>query len=97
MTGEGTHILLIDDDPDMHDAVRLILEPQGYRVTCCATGPAGLEAMRTAEPALVLLDIMLASPVEGLHLASRMKQDRGLSHVPVILISAPLWFADPTI
>ena len=81
-------ILLIDDDPDMHDAVRMILEPLGYHLTCCLSGPTGLEALRKAPPDLLLLDIMLASPSEGFRLAAEMKKDPALKEVPVIMISA---------
>ena len=88
MSSEGKHVLLIDDDPDMHEAIKLILEPEGYSVTCCLTGPEGLEALRKTKPALLLLDIMLASPSEGFHLAYEMKQDDALKDIPVIMISA---------
>jgi CheY-like chemotaxis protein len=88
MGSEGKHILLIDDDPDMHEAIKLTLEPEGYRVTCCLTGPEGMEALQRIKPDLVLLDIMLASPSEGFHLAYEMKKDPALKGIPVIMISA---------
>lgn len=88
MSGNGKRILLIDDDLDMHTAVKMILEPEGYQVTCCLTGPAGLESMRAERPELVLLDIMLSSPSEGFHVAYEMKEDDTLKDIPVIMISA---------
>lgn len=88
MIAEGYHILLIEDDPDMHHAVRAMLPEPEFHVTCCATGPAGLEAMRRDPPDLVLLDIMLATPSEGFHLCYVMKEEPRLRDVPVIMISA---------
>jgi len=88
VSGNGKRILLIDDDLDMHTAVKMILEPEGYQVTCCLTGPAGLESMRAERPELVLLDIMLSSPSEGFHVAYEMKEDDTLKDIPVIMISA---------
>ena len=88
MSSQGKHVLLIDDDPDMHEAIKLILEPEGYKISCCLTGPEGSEAMRTAKPDLLLLDVMLASPSEGFHLAYAMKQDEVLKDIPVIMISS---------
>lgn len=88
MTSEATQILLIDDDPDMHTAIRMILEPRGYHVDCCTTAPEGLEALSRRPPDLLLLDIMLASPSDGFHIASEMKQDDVLKNVPIIMISA---------
>jgi DNA-binding response OmpR family regulator len=88
MASEHISILLIDDDPYIHDAVRMILEPLGYHVTCCSTGPTGLATMRRDRPQLVLLDIMLATPSEGFHLAYEMKRDEVLKNIPIIVLSA---------
>jgi DNA-binding response OmpR family regulator len=84
----GEHIVVIDDDPDVRDALTLILEPAGYRVTCCSTGPEGKDAVRTHLPDLILLDVMLASPSEGFHLAYELRQDEALAHIPIIMISS---------
>ena len=88
MTAQGKRILLIDDDPDMHDAIKLILEPLGYQVECCLTGADGLATLRRDPPDLLLLDIMLSSPSEGFHVSYEMKQDEALAKVPIIMISA---------
>lgn len=88
MSGNAKRILLIDDDVDVHTAVKLTLEPEGYELTCCLTGPAGMETMRATHPDLVLLDIMLSTPSEGFHLAYEMKADDELKDIPVIIISA---------
>jgi DNA-binding response OmpR family regulator len=80
--------LLIDDDLDMHLAVQMILEPVGFAVVCYETGAAGLEAIRHEPPDLVLLDIMLSHPSEGLQIACEMRRDRHLKKIPLILISA---------
>ena len=84
-----THnILLIDDDPDIHSAVRMILEPEGYKVHCSLTGAEGLSMARRARPSVILLDVMLTSPSEGFHLAYEMKRDEALAGVPIIILSA---------
>ncbi len=81
-------ILLIEDDADIHEAVKMILEPAGYTVLCEATGPGGLATMAKTKPDLVLLDIMLETPSEGFHIAYQMKQDDTLKGVPIIMLSA---------
>lgn len=81
-------ILLIDDDRDIHDAVRMILEPEGYRIESVLTGPDGLEAARRIRPDLILIDVMLTSPSEGFHLAYEMKRDESLADIPIVFISA---------
>lgn len=86
--GDHARIFLIDDDPDMHLAVEMILAQDGYELTCFRTGIAGLEAMRRQKPDLLLLDIMLAQPTEGLQVACQMRQDERLKDVPIIFLSA---------
>lgn len=81
-------ILVIEDDPDMQDVVRTILEPAGFELTSCYTGPDGLESARANKPDLILLDIMLSSPSEGFHLAYDLKQDEVLKSVPIVMISS---------
>lgn len=88
MPTEPYRILLIEDDPDMHVAVRAMLPASEFALTACSTGPAGMEAMRRQPPDLLLLDIMLATPSEGFHLCYQMKEDPRLRDVPVIMISA---------
>lgn len=88
MYTEGPHILLIDDDRDIHDSVQAMLRPRGYRVTCCWTGPSGLAELRRSRPDLLLLDIMLSSPTEGLDIAREIRNDPEINQTPVVLISS---------
>ena len=88
MSTANKRILLIDDDPDMHEAIKMILEPVGYAVTCCLTGSCGLEKMRNSPPDLVLLDIMLSSPLEGFQVAYEIRQEPAWASIPIVLISA---------
>lgn len=85
---EKPRILLIDDDADVHLAVKMILEPLGYVVQCCLTGQQGLEAARKELPDLLLLDVMLATPSEGFHVAYDFKMDERLRDVPIVMVSA---------
>ena len=81
-------LVIIDDDLDVREALTLMLAPSGYRLTCCATGPEGMAEVRRELPDLILLDIMLASPSEGFHLAYELRNDEGLSRIPIIMISS---------
>ncbi len=81
-------ILLIDDDADIHEVVKMILEPKGYQIECALTGPSGMEAARKLSPDMILLDIMLDSPSEGFHLAYEFKKDEALKDIPIVIISS---------
>ena len=85
---ENATILLIEDDVDIHEAVKMILEPVGYTVICESTGPGGLAAMAKTKPDLVLLDIVLETPSEGFHIAYQMKEDDAVKSIPIIMLSA---------
>lgn len=84
----GEHILVIDDDPDVREALRLMLEPAGYQLNGHSTGPEGMKAIADAPPDLILLDIMLSSPSEGFHLAYELRMDEATRQIPIIMISA---------
>ena len=78
------HILLVDDDPNISHLVRLYLEKEGFGVTECDRGDTAVEAFRTCNPALVLLDVMLPGK-DGLEV---LKEIRMTSKVPVIMLTA---------
>jgi len=84
----GDRVLIIDDDPDVREALRLILEPKGYRVTLCASGPEGRAAAQEQTPDVILLDIMLSTVSEGFHIAYDFRKDESLAQVPIIMISS---------
>ncbi len=88
MAETAHRILLIEDDLDMHHAIRAMLPEPEFRVTCCSTGPSGLSAARREAPDLILLDIMLSTPAEGFHVCYQVKEDEALRHIPVVMISA---------
>ena len=82
------HILIIDDDADLCEALRLMLEPAGYRVTSCPTGEEGMACLRADRPDLILLDIMLGSPSEGFHIAYRLRKDDAFKTIPIVMVSS---------
>ena len=88
MTGrEKRHILYIEDDPDMIDLVRIMLDPERFEVVGATDGHTGLALMRRSLPDLVLLDLMLPD-MGGWAIYQEMKQDEGLRDLPVIVITA---------
>ena len=58
-----------------------------YRVSTARNGDEALEAMRQSHPDLILLDIMMTTPLEGVSLAKQVSRDAALSKIPVIVIS----------
>jgi formate transporter len=81
-------ILVVDDDPDFVQVTSMILTQEGYRVTSAASGTQALQAMKAKKPDLVLLDVMMATPLEGVQVARTMAGDPALKQIPVIMISS---------
>lgn len=87
MTEKGK-ILVIDDDPDFLEFVRIVLESANYEVHTADNAAAGLAVMRRIYPHLVLLDLMISYVLDGLNVTREMQGDPLLNKIPVILISA---------
>lgn len=80
-------ILLVDDDPDFVEAVRVIVENGGYEVEVAYDGKEGLEAVAERKPDLIVLDVMM--PVMNGHEAcSKLKGDKETEDIPIILLTA---------
>ncbi len=85
-----TTILIVDDDPDFREFVRIVLENHGYQVLEAANAPSGLALMRDRRPGLVLLDAMMSYELAGIGIIRTVRTDPELAHIPLILISAVL-------
>jgi CheY-like chemotaxis protein len=85
-----TRVLIVDDDPDFREFVRIVLESHGYEVNEAANASAGLAMMRSSIPDLVLLDAMMSYELAGIGTIQAVRSDPQLAHIPLILISAVL-------
>ena len=81
-------ILVVDDDPDFVEATRLVLEPNGYEVISAADGSEGLAKVQDERPDLVILDIMMASVLDGLSMSRRMQEDPQLRRIPILMVTS---------
>jgi two-component system response regulator VicR len=80
-------ILCIEDEPEMIDLIRLILERKGFEVLGAVGGQEGLDVVRNEKPDLVLLDLMMPD-VDGWEVYRQMKADAELQHIPVVVVTA---------
>jgi CheY-like chemotaxis protein len=80
-------ILVIDDDPDFLDAVRLMLEKARFEVDLALTPVEGLETVRPAAPDLVVLDVMMPSDYEGFAVARAIREDLNRRDLPIVILS----------
>ena len=86
--GDDKVILVIDDDPEICDAMQTILEEYGYRVCTALDTVRGRELLEREKPNLLILDIMMASMDEGLNFAGSLKKREGVWGIPILIVSA---------
>jgi two-component system response regulator VicR len=82
-----TRIMVVDDEPDLLEVVRLILESDGYQVVTAGSGQEALDRMEKEKPDLVLLDIIMPK-MDGWEVFSRIKADPKTTDIPVIMLTA---------
>jgi DNA-binding response OmpR family regulator len=80
-------ILCIEDEPEMIDLMRLILERRGFRFIGAEGGQEGLDLLKDVTPDLVLLDLMMPG-VDGWEVYRQIKADDELKDIPVIVVTA---------
>ena len=83
---QAATILLIDDDPQVHDLLGQMLSREGYRVEHATSGPDALTMVQKVRPAGILLDVMMPQ-VDGWTVLSALKRDPNLADIPVIIVS----------
>lgn len=80
-------VLVVDDDPDILDAICDILEVEHYRVARARNGVEALDRVEAERPAVILLDLMM--PVmDGVTFAKALRQRPAVRDVPILVISA---------
>ena len=68
-------ILVVDDDPDVVEAVTAFLERSGFEVRSAGSRKEGMNAVRRESPDLIILDVMMEEPDDGFALAQELRRD----------------------
>ena len=88
MSDEQKTILLVDDDPDVVEAARVVLESVGFRVEWAEDGASGVARARELRPDLIILDVMMATESDGFHAAYEFWKDPATASAPILMVSA---------
>jgi CheY-like chemotaxis protein len=81
-------VIVIDDDPDVLEATKVILEGAGFAVVTAPTGQEGMSRVREGGIDCILLDVMMAKDTEGFHVAQELKADPKTARVPIIMLTS---------
>ncbi|MFH1874363.1 MAG: response regulator [Pseudomonadota bacterium] len=85
--GEKKKILIIDDETDLVELLRIRLEALNYQVYAANDGQEGLDKAREVNPDLILLDVMMPK-MDGYQVCRMLKFDEVYKNIPIIMVTA---------
>lgn len=86
-TASAKKILIVEDEKDILQLVKLYLEKEGYRTVTASTGSEGLAQVRAETPDLIVLDLMLPE-IDGLEICKRLRSAPETAMLPIIMLTA---------
>jgi DNA-binding response OmpR family regulator len=84
---KGANILIIEDDRDLVNSMRVIFESLNYKVRTAYNGKEGFEQIEKKKPDLIILDVMMATDTEGFDLAFKLRNHADYKSIPIIMVT----------
>lgn len=84
---ENAKIVIVDDDLDLSNALKAILESENYNVITASERTEGMEKIKAEQPDLVILDIMMAMWEDGFEMARQLKKDPQFAQKPILILT----------
>ena len=81
-------ILIIDDDPDIVEAMKVVLEGRNYLIESAKNGEEGLKKAKSCRPDLIILDVMMETMDKGFDVARELKKDKDNKGIPILMLTA---------
>jgi CheY-like chemotaxis protein len=91
---EEAKILIVDDDPDIVEALKMTLEANHYKVYTAANGTEGLRQVKAVPPDLIILDVMMDTITEGFQVSYQLRNPdpkseyAKYSQIPILMLTA---------
>jgi CheY-like chemotaxis protein len=85
---EKQKILIVDDDVDLSGSLRVVFEHAGYDALTAASRTEGMEKIRTEQPDLIILDVMMETWQDGFEMARDLKGDPQLKDTPILMLTS---------
>jgi len=87
---EGARILVVDDDPDICESLRMVLEKADYEVETVGGPDEAFQAIESRPPDLILLDIMMPNGTEGFHFVWKLRNQypAPVKDIPIVVLTA---------
>lgn len=83
----GKHVVLVEDEINIAEAIRFLLSQEGWRVETLANGAAAVDVIRKVAPDLVMLDVMLPGK-SGFEILHELRADPAFTDMPILMLTA---------
>jgi DNA-binding response OmpR family regulator len=83
----GKHVLVIEDEPNIIEAIRFILMRDGWEVSTLSDGAGAEDAIRLRRPDVLILDVMLPGR-SGFEILAALRADAATEALPVLMLTA---------
>ena len=83
----GKHVVLVEDEINIAEAIRFLLSQEGWRVETLANGAAAVDVIRKVMPDLVMLDVMLPGK-SGFEILHELRADTAFDNMPILMLTA---------
>jgi len=83
----GRHVVLIEDEPNIIEAIRFLLTREGWTVDAHSDGSDAVDVIKAANPDLVILDLMLPGK-SGMEIIKDLRDEESLHRLPVLMLTA---------
>jgi DNA-binding response OmpR family regulator len=84
----GKDILLIDDDKDLVDTLRILLESKDYAIRAAYDGREGFSRIKEKRPDIIILDVMMTTNTEGFDLAVKLQNIPEFRDIPILMLTS---------
>ena len=81
-------ILIIDDDADIVESMKVVLESKQHQVAVARSGQEGLKKVKSEKPNLVILDVMMETSDKGFDVARELKKDQSYKDIPILMLTS---------
>lgn len=81
-------VLIVDDDPDFVAVTSAVLEANGHSVCSAADGDEGMRRLKEEDPDLIILDVIMKTVLDGLHMSRRVADDAQHRETPILMVTS---------
>ena len=88
MAKKRAKVLIVDDDPDIVEVMKTVLEAEGFDTDQAGSGKQCLAKVAQSKPDLIILDVMMDTTTDGFHVAYDLRKNPQTESIPILMLTA---------